>query len=229
VILVFGLKEPEGQGEPKSIVEEHSLSKGLQEILIKPFTLTLICIFTGANFVAAAFLTWLPSFLYQKFHMTLTVAGFSATVYLQLASVCGVLVGGILADRLIQSMRGGRMRAQSIGLLCGVPFLILCGRASSLPLLVIALICFGFCKGLYDANIWASLYDTIPVHRRGFSAGLMNSVGWLGGGLAPIGIAAATSRVSLGAAISGMAGIYLVLGTLMLFISRSFSAKKIST
>jgi MFS family permease len=198
----------------------------LQDILARPTTLSLIAIFTGANFVAAAFLTWLPSFLYQKFHMTLAVAGFSATVYLQLASVAGVLAGGIAADRLVRRISGGRMLAQGIGLIFGVPFLVLSGWTASLPLLVAALICFGFCKGIYDANIWASLYDTIPVHRRGFAAGLMNSIGWLGGGLAPIGIAAATNHISLGSAISSMAVIYLVLGVLMIFVSRSFSAQR---
>jgi MFS family permease len=115
------------------------------------------------------------------------------------------------------------MLTQGIGLLCGFPFLLLSGWAASLPLLVFALLCFGFCKGMYDANIWASLYDTIPAHRRGFAAGLMNSIGWLGGGFAPLGIAVATHRVSMGTAISSTAAIYLVL-----LVSRSFSETKVA-
>jgi MFS family permease len=225
-VLVFLLKEPQRQVEPAAMLAEGSLLSGLKEMIHNRAALALIGIFTGANFVASAFLTWLPTFLYQKFQLTLAVAGFSATAYMQLASVVGVLVGGLLADRFVRSMRGGRMLTQGIGMLCGSPFLLWSGWAASLPLLVSALLCFGFCKGLYDANIWASLYDTIPAHRRGFAAGLMNSIGWLGGGLAPLGIAAATQWVSMGTAISSTAAIYLVLGTAMILLSRSFSETK---
>ncbi len=226
VVLTRLLKEPQRQIERVEVRDESSLMSGLGEMLHNRAALSLIGIFTGANFVASAFLTWLPTFLYQKFHLTLAVAGFSATAYMQVASVAGVLAGGLMADRFVRRMRGGRMLVQGIGMLCGFPFLLLSGWTASLSLLVIALVCFGFCKGLYDANIWASLYDTIPAHRRGFAAGLMNSIGWLGGGLAPLGIATATKRVSLGTAISSTAAIYLVLGVAMIFVSRSFSAKE---
>lgn len=226
IVLMLSLQEPERQAEPTKIKEERDLLSGLGEIAHNGSALSLIGIFTGANFVASAFLTWLPTFLYQKFHLSLAMAGFSATVYMQVASVAGVLIGGILADRFVQNMRGGRMLTQGIGLLCGFPFLLLSGWVGSLSLVVFVLLCFGFCKGIYDANIWASLYDTIPVHRRGFAAGLMNSIGWLGGGLAPVGIAAATKRISLGTAISSTAIVYLVLGVAMILVSRSFSEEQ---
>ena len=225
MVLMLFLKEPQRYIEQVQAKEASGIVSGLTEMLQNRTALSLIVIFTGANFVASAFLTWLPTFLYQKFHLTITAAGFSATAYMQIASVAGVLVGGLMADRFIRRMSGGRMLTQAIGMMCGFPFLLLCGWTASLLLVAIALVCFGFCKGLYDANIWASLYDTIPVHRRGFAAGLMNSIGWLGGGLAPLGIAAATKRISLGTAISSTAAIYLVLGIAMVLVSRSFSAK----
>src|SRR5262245_60318070 len=42
---------------------------------------------------------------------------------LQIASVLGVITGGILADRLAKKHRGGRMMAQAVGLFAGVPFI----------------------------------------------------------------------------------------------------------
>ena len=226
VVLAFCLREPHRQTEQVEVIEARNIASGLSEMLRNFTGLSLIIIFTGTNFVASAFLTWLPTFLYRKFHLTLAAAGFSATAYMQVAAVAGVLVGGLMADRSVRRSSGGRMLTQGLGLLCGAPCLLLCGQAITLPLLAIALIGFGFCKGLYDANIWASLYDTIPVHRRGFASGLMNSIGWLGGGLAPLGIAVATNHVSLGTAISSTAAIYLVLGVAMVFISCSVSKKK---
>ncbi len=176
----------------------------------------LILAFIGANFVAAVFLTWMPTFLYQKFHMSLSMAGLNSTIYLQIASVLGVLSGGWLADLLVKRIAGGRLLTQSLGLLCGVPFLFLTGWTSSVPLLILAMIGFGYFKGLYDANIFASLYDVIPVARRGAAAGVLNSLGWLGAGFAPVSIALAASRYGMSACISATAGIYLLIG-LMLF------------
>ena len=54
----------------------------------------LMAVFVGANFVAMIFLTWMPSFLYRKFGMSLSMAGLNGTAYLQVASVLGVITGG---------------------------------------------------------------------------------------------------------------------------------------
>ena len=44
---------------------------------------------------------------------------------------------------------------------------------------------FGLCKGCYDANIWAGLYDVVPPRARATAVGIMNTVGWGGGAMAP--------------------------------------------
>jgi sugar phosphate permease len=193
-----------------------SLLQGLREVLQNPMAQLLIVVFIGANFVAVVFLTWMPTFLYEKFHMTLSMAGLNATIYLQIASVLGVISGGIFADALVRKMSGGRMLAQSFGLLCGVPFVFLTGRTTSVAILVVAMIGFGYFKGLYDANIFASLYDVVPVARRGAAAGVLNSLGWLGAGFAPVAIAVASSRYGMSASISATAAIYLVIGLLLI-------------
>jgi sugar phosphate permease len=175
----------------------------------------------GANFVAVVFLAWMPAFLYQKFHMSLSMAGFSATAYLQIASVLGVLSGGLLADAAVKRggnhRRKGRIFIQALALLCGVPFLFLTGWTISVSLLILATIGFGFFKGMYDANIFASLHDVVSVERRGVAVGIMNSLAWLGGGVAPIAIAVTAARYGMSAAISATAGIYLLIGLLMLW------------
>ena len=78
----------------------------------------LMAVFICANFVAVVFLTWLPSYLNRTFHMSLTMAGFSATAYLQVASVLGVLTGGMVADAWVRKDRRGRMFTQAVGSVC---------------------------------------------------------------------------------------------------------------
>src|SRR5262249_57293486 len=87
----------------------------IRELFANPMVRILTAVFIGANFVAMIFLTWMPSFLYRKFSLSLAMSGVSATAYLQIASVLGVLSGGGLADRLAKANRGGRTLAQARG------------------------------------------------------------------------------------------------------------------
>jgi MFS family permease len=197
------------------------LFEALKEVFSNRVVLLLIVVFMGANFVAVVFLAWMPTFLYEKFHMSMSMAGFSATAYLQIASVLGVLFGGFQADTSVKHggmwQRGGRVFTQAVGLLCGVPFLFLSGWTISIPWLILAMIGFGFFKGMYDANIFASLHDAVRVERRGLAVGIMNSLAWLGGGVAPIAIAVIAGHYGMSAGISATAGIYLIIGLLMLW------------
>lgn len=192
-----------------------SLWTGLGDVLQNRLAMLLVAVFIGANFVAAVFLTWMPTFLYEKFHMSLSMAGFSGTAYLQVASVFGVLSGGVLADLAAKRVPGGRLFTQAAGLIGGVPFLFLTGWSHAVPAFILATIGFGYFKGLYDANIFAGLYDVVPIERRGVAAGVLNSLGWLGAGFAPIIIALGSSRYGMSICISATATIYLTIGLLL--------------
>lgn len=228
VVLIGLLREPlRGQSEVRAEIEDSShvlldvrqgnILVGIKQIFSNPMVWILVAVFVGANFVASIFLTWMPSFLYRKFNMSLSMAGLNATVYLQIASVLGVISGGFLADKLAQTHRGGRMMAQSIGLILGVPFIFLAGWTISVPVLILALFGFGYFKGLYDANIWASLHDVVQPKNRATAVGFMNSIGWLGGGIAPIAIAYASTYYGMSACISATSALYLVFGLLLVF------------
>jgi MFS family permease len=226
-VLLGLLREPERGASERVDTESHAIQRGgiregLAEIFHNRMVAVLIAVFIGANFVAVIFLTWMPSFLYRKFHMTLSMAGLNGTAYIQIASVLGVLSGGLLADRLAGRRGGGRMLTQSLGLACGVPFLFLTGWTLSLPVLILAMAGFGYFKGMYDANIFASLYDVVTVERRAAAAGILNSLGWLGGGIAPIAVAAASERFGMSACISATSAIYFGIALLLLWGVRRY-------
>jgi MFS family permease len=82
---------------------------------------------------------------------------------------------------------------------------------------------FGLCKGVYDANIFASLYDVVEPRARASSAGIMNLAGWGGGALGPLAVGwvsehgrKATVMENMSEAISFGGIIYLV-GASLLF------------
>ena len=226
-LLLWGwLREPvRGMSEEKPAAPPASAAQPITSVignlLSSRLVVLLILAFIGANFVAVVFLTWMPSYLYRTFGMNLSMAGWNATAYLQTASVLGVLTGGVLADWLSRRRRGARAFTQSIGLACGIPFLFLIGHARSASVLVAAMACFGYFKGLYDANIFASLYDVVDVKLRAAAAGLLNSLGWLGGGFAPVVVAAASARFGMSACLSATSGVYLCCAVLLAVAARA--------
>jgi MFS family permease len=221
-VLSRWLREPQrGQSEQIDATKTLALGETLRLILRQPGALLLMAAFLCANFVAVVLLTWMPKFLFDRFHMSLAMSGLTATIYVQLASMVGALCGGWLADRWRARRRGGRMLVQALGVFGGAPCVVLCGMTQSLGWLIAALSVWGFFKGLYDANIFASVFDVIRPEARGSAAGLMNTVGWLGGGgSAPIVIAWLAGSFGLGGAIASAATVYLIGGILLLTSAR---------
>jgi sugar phosphate permease len=201
-----------------------ALSAKVARIVSNPAAALLLVTFLGANFVAAAFLTWLPSYIFERFDLGLSISSLTSTVW-PLSSLPGVLLGGVAADWASRKARGGRIRVQSLGLLLATPFVFLAGWSTSTLMLIGALGGAGMCKGLYDANIFASLYDVIRPEDRGTAAGLMNTVGWTGGFLAPTVIGFASERLGLGVAIASTAAVYLLSGLLAL-LAAAFAERR---
>ncbi len=191
-------------------------------------TPTMWCLtgaFVCSNFVALVLLTWMPKFLYDQFHMGLAVAGLTATIFVQLASVAGSITGGWLADILRTRTPRGRILVQATGVLCGAPFVAWCGMTRSVPSLIIALTAWGFCKGMYDANIFASLFDVVRPEARGTAAGFINSIGWIGGGWAPVAVGFIARDHGLSAGITAASVVY-VMACVLLLIAAVFFVKK---
>jgi MFS family permease len=214
------LMEPQrGASEftPGHSPERIPLAAFLRIVWATPTALILMAAFLCSNFVAVVLLSWMPAFLYGKFHLSLAAAGLTATIFVQLASMAGAPLGGWLADILRRRTPGGRMMVQAVGVLGGAPFVVLCGMTTSVPWLIVALIAWGLFKGLYDANIFASVFDVIRPEARGTAAGFMNMVGWLGGGgTAPIAIGYIAQRQGLGLAIAMAAVVYVAAGALLI-------------
>jgi MFS family permease len=214
-VLLLMLKEPprESGRADQSLGE---LAQGAAEVLRTPMAVVLLWVFVGTVFVGSIFLAWMPTYLSEQFGLSLSLAGLNATIWLQAASVVGVLAGGWLADRWAGRYAGGRMWVQAIGLLAGAPLIFAAGWTESVEVLVVVLIGFGFCKGLYDSNTWAALYDVVRPKRRGTAVGLVNGLGWLfGGAPAPILIAVFAERYGFGPSISGTSLTYLLTGGLL--------------
>jgi MFS family permease len=203
-----------------------SIGEFLKIIWGTPTVWFLMVAFMCENFTAMVLFTWMPTYLYQKFHLSLAMAGLTATLYVQFTSMLGSPLGGWLADSLRKRLPGGRILVQAIGIFFEAPFAAWCALTGSMKWLIVSLILWGICKGFYEANIFASVFDVIRPEARGTATGFMNMMGWLaGGGTAPVVVGYLADRIGLSYAMAATASSY-VIASILLLIAVFFFARR---
>jgi MFS family permease len=125
------------------------------------------------------FFAWLPSFLYERYHLSMTDSGWNATVFVQGSTILGILLGGFLADRLSRRWRASRFYVAAIGVLCSAPFAYLTFQADALDMVRWFSAAFGLFGGSLAANAFAAAYDVVREKNRGMGGGVLNMVGGL--------------------------------------------------
>lgn len=174
------------------------------------------------SFASWAFVTWMPTFLKEHFHLTQTYAGFTATVYMQVAAFAGVLAGGAWADRWSRTQIRARAWVPMTALLLAAPLVFLTAHTELLWVAVMGLIAFGFGRGCLDANMMPMLCQVTQPQHRATGYGLLNLMGCLvGGGSAYLGGWLQQSRLDLSFLVMGAAALVLVAAGLLAFVHPS--------
>jgi len=185
-------------------------SQALRHILAAPSVWAIWIAFATANFVFLGYLTWTPTFLYEKFDQSLTVAGFSSMFYHHLFAFIGVLAGAQISDRLALKRLGARLELQIFGLLLCAPFVLLLALANNVIWCYVGLAGFGLFRGVYESNLFASLFDVVAPRYRATAVGLMLSVGFVFSAFAPIVMGYAKGNLGLTMTFAYLAPIFAV-------------------
>lgn len=193
-------------------------------IVRKPTFLLLTAAFACMVFVNVGYLTWMPSFLVEKFGLTLTSAGFSSMFYHHIGAFAGVIIGGRIADIFAKKNRHNRLLVQSLALLLGAPFIYWMAIGDSLTIVYTALFLFGIFRGVYDSNIFASLYEVVRPEMRSSSSGLMLMCAFLVGAFAPLILGILKPTVGMTKGLSYLSVSY-VLGALLIGLAARFYFK----
>lgn len=144
------------------------------------FWVLLFC-FAAASLPGWAVKNWLPTLFSVNLDTGMAQAGPLSTISIAASSLVGVLFGGLLSDRWVQTNIRGRVYTAAIGLGLTIPALLLLGMAGSLPLSIFVALCFGMGFGMYDANNMPLLCQLVPENTRATAYGLMNTVGVIAG------------------------------------------------
>ncbi|MEN6456135.1 MAG: MFS transporter [Prolixibacteraceae bacterium] len=191
----------------------------------KPTALLLTLAFAGMVFVNVGFMTWMPTYLHEKFGFSLARSGFDATFYHYIAAFFGVLIGASIADRYCRKFTGMRGLVQATGLLLGAPFIFLMGIGGPPFVIYLTLALFGLFRGIYDSNIFAALYDVIEPRFRSTATGLMLMFAFVTGASAPYILGQIKPALGLSWGLSALSVVY-VLAACCIFIAVRFFYKK---
>jgi MFS family permease len=189
--LLASLRNPPRVGStPRNI----SPLADLGELLGNPGFLLMVLYFTLPALAGWVVKDWMPDILKEKFSLGQGQAGVSAVVYVQLASLIGVGIGGYLADRWMRHNIRGRIFVSAIGMSFFLPALFGVGNAGSLSIAVAFLILFGLGWGFFDCNNMPILCQIVRPELRATGYGIMNLVSISCGGFADWGFGALRDR-----------------------------------
>lgn len=213
-----GLSE-EATAKTKS--ERLPLAVVLKAIAGKPTVWALWLAFSLFLFAGIGYITWMPTFLHEKFKLPLSNAGFSSMFYHHVAAMVGVLLGGKVSDLLALRRRTVRLEVECVGLFLGAPFICLMGLTNNLLLCYVALAGFGLFRGIYDSNLYAALFDVIEPRFRASAVGIMLAVVFFVSAFAPVALGWAKSTIGLTAGLSLLSLAYFIAGLVILVAVRT--------
>jgi predicted MFS family arabinose efflux permease len=186
--------------------------------LLKIPSLRIVTLFVAiATFGLYLVYTWLPTFIYDKFGLGLARAGFEASIYPQIGTLVGLIVGGALADRLYSSIKAARFTIVLAGFALAAPSIYLLGSSVSLSGTRLAGIAFGLFSGFVISNQAPSAFDVVPASLRASTVGVLNLLGALVSGFAPFLGGLARRTIGVDQLMTLTSGAYILTAIVVLY------------
>jgi MFS family permease len=191
----------------------------LRELFSNGSFILLVLCFTLPAMAAWIVRDWMPAILKTQFNIGQGKAGVSATLFVNLASLAGAVLGGWLADRWIRHSIRGRIYVSTLGICCLIPALFGVGNAGTLAVAVTFLVLFGIGWGFFDSNNMPILCQITRPDLRATGYGIMNLVSISCGGFADKGFGMLRDRgLPLNSTFAIFAGVTMLSVVLMLLI-----------
>lgn len=153
---------------------------------------------------------WLPKFLQDKFLLGDAGAALNATIFLQGATLIGIVGGGIWADRFYRRTTAARFWILTTSLILCAPALVAIGYCETLTATRVAAAAFGLTSGLFMGNIFPAAYDVVPTEARASAVGVLNLFGAVISGFGTLFGGMAKQTIGIDALLAITAGLYLV-------------------
>lgn len=209
-------RSPPAAAAPYVERDRGSAFEALRTVATTPALLAQAIGFSGLVFVLVGYLTWMPTILTERFGLSLAEAGFQAVFLHHLLGYVGLLGCGWASDRWLRHRRRARLATMGTALAIAAPWIWLSGAAGSPAVVYIALGLFGLTRGVYDANLYAAIFDHVPDRQRATVTSWIIACAYLVGAIAPTAMGALKQHYGIGAGMTMLAGVALATGLAVL-------------
>jgi predicted MFS family arabinose efflux permease len=177
VIAMMTLQEP-----PRAPASE---TCPILKLLTVPAFLAMIAGGICITFSCVSILTWGVDFAVAYKDFSLRQASVWLAVIGSVCSLCGVLFGGFVADRLQRRFTFGRIIAIAVAFLFAAPFVLLAIQTDDRRLVLAALALASFFMSWYHGPVTAVIHDMMPRRAHATSIGVYMFVTQLVGAFGP--------------------------------------------
>ena len=220
--LVFLLRDTPQVRSGVETEEKTSVREALGAFLSKPSALLLMAGLGFYFYAKYGFNTWIINYLQREFpSMTAASASFHGVFWFYLGAVVGVFAGGRVSDRFAASRPQVRFDVNAAGLALCVPGLLLSAFAPTAALCIVGTALFGFATGVYDSNIYASLFEVVKPRYRAAAVGLFGCGGSVIGASGPAVLGWMNAHFSMSSGIASLSAFALA-GAAAIWIARAF-------
>ncbi len=207
------------------------VGEACRALFAKPTALAITLGLAMMIYVDIGFKNWMPTHLQETFLVSVPSlrqwAGLHAVLWHYLGAAAGILLGSRLGDRLAPSRPGIRLEMGLCGLGLAIPFIVWMAFASSFAASLVAMLGFGFFRGIYDSNFMASFFDVVEPRYHASGVGIMMCIAFLFGSLSST-ILPWIAKAFGGDMSWSMAslGLFYLAGALVLLAARVFTLRR---
>jgi MFS family permease len=166
--------------------------------------------------------TWLPTYLYERFGMSLTKSGLTMALFIYTPALAGSVLGGLWADHWAKRNLRGRMSVQILGLVLMAPTLLAVGFISSGKTLVENLFLFSIARGSLEVNSMPVFSTVIAPSKWSTAYGLYNLAGTLSGSLGVLFVGVMKRSWGIGYALSSLSIVLFIAICVLAFVRFRF-------
>lgn len=186
-LLMFVLRDPPRENTATLATAAPAEKVNFFEALVSLFSQKTFYLMLGywglLGMVGWAVVGWMPTYLQEHFHLSQGEAGFSATGYLYAATLLGLLIGGVWADRWSRTNPRARILVPVIGLCLAAPAVFIMAKTSVLFVAIGGLMLYGLGRNFTDANMMPVLCMVADPRYRATGYGVLNLFSCIIGGV----------------------------------------------
>ena len=184
--------------------------------------------FVAIVFVNNAYLFWAPTFMAEKFGVSVGTAGAQTMFYHHLLAFIAILAGGVITDRFVKRWPRFRLGFQILALLAGAPCLVMTGFAPTAVGMIAMAALYGVFRGFFEVNTHASLFDVIAPAYRSTAVGIFTVFAFVVGGFSGVVMGALSQKYGVHGFEIGFSvmGATYVVAAFVMMISFFFTFKR---